>query len=60
MPYIFQHKNIEAIEKVINNVFENICDFFAEKKLSIYFVEGKTKSTLFANQRKIKNIKNPI
>ena len=60
MPYIFQHKNIEAIEKVINNVFENICDSCADKKLSIHFVEGKTKSTLVAPQRKIKNIKNPI
>ena len=54
---MFQHKNSEEIEKVLNNDFENICDWFVDNKLSIHFGEDKTKSILFASQRKIKTIK---
>ena len=54
---IFQHKDTEEIEKVLNNDFENICDWFVDNKLSIHFGEDKTKSILFASQRKIKTIK---
>ena len=57
---MFQHKEVEEIEKVLNNDFENICDWFVDNKLSIHFGEDKTKSILFASQRKIKNIKNLI
>ena len=53
----FQHKDIEEIEKVLNNDSENICDWFADNKLSIHFCEDKPKSILFASQCKIKNIK---
>ena len=45
------------LEKVLNNDFENICDWFVDNKLSIHFGEDKTKSILFASQRKIKTIK---
>ena len=51
---MFQHKEVEEIEKVLNNDFENICDCFVDNKLSIHFGEDKTKSILFASQRKIK------
>ena len=34
--------------------FKNIYDWFAEKKLNIHFGKDKTKSILFASQRKIK------
>ena len=54
---MFQHKGVEEIEKVVNNDFENICDWFVDNELSIHFGEGKTKSILFASQRKIKTIK---
>ena len=54
---MFQPKDVEEIEKVLNNDFENICNWFADNKLSIHFGEDKTKSILFASQRKIKNIK---
>ena len=54
---MFQHKEVEEIEKVLNNDFENICDWFVDNKLSIHFGEDKTKSILFASQRKIKTIK---
>ena len=39
---MFQHKNVEDIEKVLNNDFENIRNWFVDKKLSIHFWEGKT------------------
>ena len=54
---MFQHKDVEEIEKVLNNDFENVCDWFVDNKLSIHFGEDKTKSILFASQRKIKNRK---
>ena len=54
---MFQHKDIEEIEKVLNNNFENICDWFVDNKLSIHFGEDKTKPILFASQHKIRNIK---
>ena len=53
----FQHKELEEIERTLNNDFENICDWFIDNKLSIHFGEDKTKSILFASQRKIKTIK---
>ena len=54
---MFQPKDVEEIEKVLNNDFENIYNWFVDNKLSIHFGEDKTKSILFASQRKIKNIK---
>ena len=54
---IFQHKDVEEIKKVLDNEFENICNWFVGNKLSIHFGADKTKSILFANQSKIKNIK---
>ena len=54
---MFQHKEVEEIERVLNNDFENICDWFVDNKLSIHFSEDKTKSILFASHRKIKTIK---
>ena len=55
---MFQHKEVEEIERVLNNDFENICDWFVDNKLSIHVSEDKTKSILFACQRKIRTIKN--
>ena len=54
---MFQHRDVEEMEKALNNDFENICNWFVDNKLSIYFGEDKTKSILFANHRKTKNIK---
>ena len=54
---MFQPKDVEEIEKVLNNDFENICNWFVDNKLSIHFGEDKTKSILFASQRKNKNMK---
>ena len=54
---MFQHKDVDEIEKLSNNDFGNICDWFVDNKLSICFGEDKTKSILLASQRKIKNMK---
>ena len=54
---MFQHKEVEEIERVLNNDLENICDWFVDNKLNIHLGEDKTKSILFASQRKIKTIK---
>ena len=54
---MFQHKEVEEIERVLNNDFENISYWFVDNKLSIHFGEDKTKSILFASRRKIKTIK---
>ena len=54
---MFQHKEVKEIERVLNNDFENICDWFVDNKLSIHVGDDKTKSILFVSQRKIKAIK---
>ena len=57
---MFLHKDVEEIEKVLNNDnndFKNICDWSVDNKLTIHFGEDKRKLILFASQRKIKNIK---
>ena len=51
---IYQHKNINQIEKVLTNNFSGLCDWFVDNKLSIHFGEDKTKCILFASKRKAK------
>ena len=53
---VFQNKNVKDIEKHLNEIFANICDWFVHNKLSIHFGEHKTKSILFASKRKIKKL----
>ena len=53
---VFQSKNVQDIEKQLNEDFANICDWFVDNKLSIHFGEDKTKSILFASKRKIKKL----
>ena len=52
---IYQHIDVEEIEKQLNKDFENICDWFIDNKLTIHLGEDKTKSILFASKRKIKS-----
>ena len=47
MGLIFQHKEINIIEQLLNRNFSNICDWFVDNKLRIHFVEDKTKLILF-------------
>ena len=52
---IYQHRDVNEIEKQLNKDFENVCDWFVDNKLSIHFGEDKTESILFASKRKIKS-----
>ena len=54
---VYQHKDIAIIEKRLNEDVQNICDWFVDIKLSIYFGDDKTKSILFAIKRRAKNIR---
>ena len=49
---LYQHKEVDEIEKHLNKDFENICDWFVDNKLSIHFGKDKTKSILFASKRR--------
>ena len=53
---MYQHKDITIIEKILNEDFENICDWFVDNKLSIHFGDDKTKSILFLSKQRAKNI----
>ena len=52
---MYQHTDVEEIEKQLKKDFENVCDCFIDNRLSIHFVEDKTKSIHFASLRKIKS-----
>ena len=52
---MYRHRDVNQIEKQLNNDFENVCSWFVDNKLSIHFGEDKTKSILFASKRKIKS-----
>ena len=53
---LYQHKEVDEIEKHLNKDFENICDWFVDNKSSTHFGEDKTKSILFARKRRSKNV----
>ena len=54
---LFQHKDINEIEKQLSKDSENNCDWFVENKLSIHFGEDKIKSFLLATKFKIKKVR---
>ena len=54
---VCQHNDINEIEKQLNKDFENICDWFANNKISIHFGDDKTNSILFATKFKIKKVR---
>ena len=56
---IYQHKDINEIEKVLNENFSALCDWFLDNKLSIHFGDDKTKCILFASKNKVKKV-NPL
>ena len=51
---LFQHKDLERIKEELTKNFSNICDWFVDNKLSIHFVEDKTKSIPFLYQKQKK------
>ena len=53
---LHQHKEEDEIEKELNKDFENICDWFVDNELRIYFGKGKSKSIkIFGMLNKGKN-----
>ena len=52
---MYQHRDVEEIEKQLNKDFENVCDWLVDNKLCIHFGEDKTKSILFASKCRIKS-----
>ena len=53
---LYQHKDLDRINKEpIKNVC-NICDWFVDNKLSIHFGKDKAKSILFSTKNKKKKI----
>ena len=53
---LYQHKEVDEIEKNLNKDFENIWDWFVDNKSSTHFGDDKTKSILFASKRRSKNV----
>ena len=43
----FINTGISEIENILNKEFANVCEWFIDNKLSIYFGEDKTKCILF-------------
>ena len=56
---IFQHKDVKEIEKVLNQNFSDLCDWFVDNKLSIHFGEDKTKCVYLQVKIKLKKL-NPL
>ena len=49
---MYQHRDVNEIQKHLNKDFENVCHWFVANRLSINSGEDKTKSILFASKRK--------
>ena len=50
--FLFSHKNAILIEKHINFDFNSLCEWFVDKKLSIYLGEDKIKCILLKKRKK--------
>ena len=53
---LYQHKEVDKIEKELNKDFENILNWFVNNKLSIHFSEDKSKLILFASKQRENNV----
>ena len=54
---MYHYKDIAITKKILNEDFENFCDWFVDNKLSIHFGDDKTKSILLASKQKAMNIR---
>ena len=50
---MYQHRDVEQIEKLLNEYFENACEWFVDNNLSIHF--GEVKPNLFFWQVSLKS-----
>ena len=53
---IYQHKDLDEINKEPSKNFGNICDWFVDNKLSIHFGDDKTKSIFLSTKYRKKKI----
>ena len=53
---LYQHKDLDRINKELTKNVCNICDWFVDNKLSIHFGKDKGKSILFSTKNKKKKI----
>ena len=51
---LYQHKDLDPINKELTKAFCNICNWFVDSKLLFHFGEDKTKSILFSTKNKRK------
>ena len=49
---LYQHKDLDQVNKELTKNFCNICGWFVDNKLSIHFGDDKTKSILFSIKKK--------
>ena len=56
MIIVIQHKDIKTIEEHLIRDFSTLIDWFVDNKLSLYFVEDKTKSILFSPKHRSRTI----
>ena len=49
---VFNGKNIRFIKENLNRIFNSLCDWFIDNKLSIHFGEDKTKSMVFGTRKR--------
>ena len=50
---MFSHKEIDTLNKVLNEEFSDVCDWFVSNRLSIHLDEKKTKCILFSRQKNV-------
>ena len=53
---VYQHKDVKEIERNLKVNFSNVCDWFVDNKLSIHFVEVKTKCILFGTKNRLNKV----
>ena len=53
---VYQHKDVKEIERNLNKNFSDVCDWFVDKKLSIYLGEVKTKCILFDTKYRLNKV----
>lgn len=47
----YQHENVREKENVLSKKFANVCDWFVNNKLSVYFSKDKTECILFSREK---------
>ena len=51
--FLYQHKDVTKIESALNKGFAKLRGWFVDNKLSIHFVEDKTKFNLFSWEKNL-------